>query len=99
MSCGEVLWECLRGAGALARLPRQQSFGIRRGHPLALFGDADRNDLIFILINGLENRRGREQRNFVLAAASAEKDAYTEFLHRLSAWTRGWIFVNRRSDS
>ena len=59
----------------------QQSLGIRGRQPAAIFRDADRHHFIFIWIDRFENRSRREQRNFVLAAASAKKNAHPQFFH------------------
>jgi len=40
---------------------------IGRCHPSSLFGDADGHDFIFVFVDGVENRRGREQRDFMLS--------------------------------
>jgi len=49
--------------------------------PTTFLGDADRHHIIFIFINGVEDRRRRQQGNFMLAATSAEKYSHPEFLH------------------
>ena len=53
----------------------QQVLGMEVGEPAALLGDADGNDLVFLFIDGFENGGCREQRDFMLAAASAEEDS------------------------
>ena len=63
------------------RLASEQAFGIDGGQPTTVFGDTDGDDLVLILIDGFENRSGGKQRDFVLAAAAAEKYAHSEFLH------------------
>ena len=72
----------------LAKMPRlknqlalQQILGVIRSQPAAVFGDADGHDLVFIFIDGLQNRRGREQRNLVLSTAPAEKNADPKLFH------------------
>ena len=57
---------------AFQGLACQQAFGICGRDPSPFFGDADRNDFEFLLVDCLENRGRREQRDFVLAAAAAE---------------------------
>ena len=60
---------CGRGLGIagaqLARLQDdlalQQVFRVFRGQPAPVFGDADGHDFVFIFIDRVENRRGREQ--------------------------------------
>src|SRR5581483_9273443 len=72
----------------------QQALGIRRRHPAAVFGDADGNDFKLVLIDGVEDRRCREQRNLMLAAAPSEKNADPNLFHDLSVWDGGAGFVN-----
>ena len=64
----------------------EQVVGVCRGQPAALFGDADRSDVESVAVNGPQNRRSREQRNLVLAAAPAKKYANTKlFCHFFSS--------------
>ena len=50
------------------------------GEPASLLGDADGNDLVLAAVDGLHDRCGGQQRDFMLAAAPAKEDADTEFL-------------------
>src|SRR4249919_1647828 len=67
--------------------------------PSALFGDADRDNFIFRFVDGVDNGRGRKQRDLVLPTSAAEKNSYAEFLHDISVWTRRQDGVNRRYGS
>jgi hypothetical protein len=49
--------------------------------PAAFLGYADGDDFVLFLVNGLEDGGGGKQRNFVFAAAPAEKNAYPDFCH------------------
>src|SRR5260370_33446552 len=59
----------------------QHFLGMRRRYPAPFLGDADGHDFIFFRINGFKNRSGREQRDFMLAAATAKQDTHSELLH------------------
>jgi hypothetical protein len=59
----------------------EQTLRVRGRNPVALFGDADGDDLELLAVDGLEHGCGGEQRDFVLAAAATEEDAYAEFFH------------------
>src|SRR5580700_5901696 len=61
----------------------QQPLGIGCGDPVALFGDANGHDFVFVLIDGVEDGGGGEQRDFMFPTASAKQDSDTEFLHGL----------------
>ena len=69
--------------GRLRRLALQQTFGMSGCDPAAFLGDADGNYVVLFLVDGIQHRRRRQQRDFMLAAASAEQDTYAEFLHAL----------------
>lgn len=43
--------------------------------PVAGFGDADGDDVVFFLVDGLEDGGGGEEGDFVLAGAAAEENA------------------------
>jgi hypothetical protein len=58
--------------------------GVLGGQPAAFFCDPDGHDLVFFLVNRIENGRSRQQRDFVLAAAPAKQDANPKFLHAFS---------------
>ena len=74
----------MRRANVFLRgLASQQILGVQRRHPAAIFGNADRNNFIFRFIDCLQDRCRREQRNFMFAAASAEKNSYPQFFHSL----------------
>ena len=67
-----------------------------RRKPAPILSDADRYDFIFLSIDCVQYRRRREQRNFMLAAASAKKNAHSKFCHKESVWAEGGCRVNRR---
>ena len=46
--------------------------GFAIGEPAALFRDADRHDVILLLVDCLQDRGRREPRDFVFAGTSAE---------------------------
>ena len=75
--------------GLVDRLALQQSFRGAGGEPAAFLGDADRHDFVFAFIDGVDHGRGREQRDFVLTAASAEQNSHAQFFHDDSVWTCG----------
>ena len=79
---------CRCGVGALARvlLALQQPLGVLRHEPAPVFRDSDGNHFVFCFIDCLQNRRRRKQRHFMLAAASAKKNANPKFCHALSVW-------------
>src|ERR1700722_2801062 len=81
------------------RFSPEQTFGIGRGHPSSLLGDADGHYLVFIFVDGVENRRGRKQRDFMLAAAATKEYAHANFFHELLVWTRSACGVNCGLDS
>ena len=51
--------------------------------PAAGLGDADGGDVEFLSVYCFENGSGGEQRDFMLAAAATEENAYAEFLCHL----------------
>ena len=57
----------------------EQMIGICRGQPAALPGDTDGGYVELVAIDGPENRCGREQRDLMLAAAPAKKNAHAKF--------------------
>ena len=59
----------------------QQPLRIGRSDPSTLLGDAYGHNFVFIFVDGVENRRGREQRDFMLTAAPAKQDSDSNFLH------------------
>src|SRR5205807_950815 len=61
--------------------PQQQELRIRRRQPAAFLGDTNRHNFIFVFIDSVENRGGGEQRDFVLAAASAKENTDANFFH------------------
>src|SRR5580704_13863569 len=67
--------------GSLGRLALQQPFSMSRGNPAALFRDADGNYVVFLLVDRIQYRCRRQQRDFMFAAAPAEQDTYADFLH------------------
>ena len=66
-------------AGYGAGIAFQQVVRIARRQPAAILGDADGHHVEFSAIDRLQDRSRREQRDFVLAAAPAKKNAYAEF--------------------
>ena len=57
------------------QLALQQILRVSRRQPAPILGDADGHDFIFVFVDGVENRRSREQRNLMLAAAPAKKNS------------------------
>ncbi len=53
--------------------------GVCRGQPAALPGDADGGYVELVAVDGPQNRCGRQQRDLMLAAAPAKKNAYAKF--------------------
>ena len=51
------------------------------GEPTAIPGNPNQMDIVFILVHGLKNRRRRQQRDFMFAAATAKENAYAQFFH------------------
>ena len=66
------------------RFSLQQLLGMLGGQPSAFLRDPDGHDFLFVLVNRIENGRSRQQRDFVLAAAPAKKDANPKFLRAFS---------------
>src|SRR5271169_4403455 len=71
----------LRIARAQASRPRllllvalQQSLGMGGRNPASLFGDAYWNHFVFLLVDRVQHRGGRQQRHLVLATAPAKQD-------------------------
>ncbi len=62
-------------------LTREQPFGIARGQPSPVLGNADRNNFIFALVDSMDHRSGREQRHLVLSASPAKQNPNSQFLH------------------
>src|SRR5581483_7790736 len=81
------------------RLSMEQALGMLGGKPAAVLGDADGYDFKLVLIDGVEDGCGREQRHFMLAAASPEQNADAKLFHHVSVWTGGTRVVNFRSGS
>ena len=61
------------GAGFV--LPARRCLGFGGGEPVALFGDADGDDVVLLLVDGFEDAGGGEEGDLVLAGAAAEEDA------------------------
>src|SRR5271157_3688070 len=59
----------------------QQTLRVRRCHPSAFLSDADGNDSVLLLVDCLEHRSRRKQRDFMLAASPAKQHTNSEFLH------------------
>src|SRR6266478_3065619 len=75
-----------RRAGAFARVTLQQSLRVLRREPPAVFRDADGHNFVFRLIDCIHDGRRRQQRHFMLAAASAKEDANPKLCHDISVW-------------
>src|SRR5581483_7711069 len=91
-------------AGAkIARLnvkfPSQQVLGMLGSEPAPFLGDADGNDLVFFLVDCVENGGGREQGDLVLSTAAAKQDPHPELFHDQLVWTVVECPVNHREDS
>jgi hypothetical protein len=86
-------WLCdIRITGAqVARLKhelaRKKILRVLGCEPAAVLGDADGYDFILISIDCIENGRGREQRDFMFAAAPAEKNSNPKLFHDDLVWT------------
>jgi hypothetical protein len=78
---------------------RQQILRVLGGEPAAILGDADRHDFILLSIDCVENGRGREQRDFVFAAAPAEKNSNSKLFHDDLVCTGRQLRVNRWDGS
>jgi hypothetical protein len=59
----------------------QQVFRVFGRQPAAFHGDAGGQNFILLFINGVENRRRRKQRHFMLDAAPTEKGANPKLFH------------------
>ena len=62
-----------------AHVAVEQLVGVCRGQPAALPGDADGGYVELVAVDGPQNRCGRQQRDLMLAAAPAKKNAYAKF--------------------
>lgn len=51
------------------------------GEPATIPGNSNQMDIVLVLVHGLKNRRRRQQRNFMFAAATAKENAYAQFFH------------------
>src|SRR6202012_2668120 len=58
----------------------EESFGVVSLQPAALLGDADLDDVVLFTVDGVKDGVGGAERDFVLAALAAEKNADAEFL-------------------
>src|ERR1039458_7253438 len=65
------------------QLALQQVLGVLRREPAPVLGDADGHDFVFVFVDGLEHRRGREQRNLMLPAPPAKKTSDPKLFHNL----------------
>src|ERR1035441_10928549 len=59
----------------------QQALCVGRSAPSPFLGDTDGHNVVFLLIDGVQDRGRRQQRDFMLAAAPAKQDTYPEFRH------------------
>jgi hypothetical protein len=66
--------------GDLSSGGAEEALGFEAAVPVALLVDADGDDLVALAVDGLEDGAGGEERDFVLAGAAAEENAYSEFL-------------------
>src|SRR5688500_3897610 len=62
---------------------RKQLQRIRRIKPFSFARNSDRNNLVLIFINLLDNRHRRADRDFVFAGAPAENHADSDFFHTI----------------
>ena len=76
--------------GRLGTAALQQPLGVSGCDPAAFLGDADGNDFVLVLVDCVQHRGRRQQRDFVLAAAPAEQDTYPEFLHASILTPESW---------
>ena len=83
----------------ILEFPIQQPLRIGGGDPSALLGNADRHNFVFVFVDGVEDRCGRQQRDLMLSTASAKQNADSKFFHDSSVWTRVALRVNRRVGS
>ena len=104
-SCVCVARTLLSACSSFLFLPLQQTFRVFRREPAAVFRDADGDHFIFRFINCIHNGRRRQQRHFMLAAASAKEDANPKLCHTISVWPRaaspsiaGWVPGRPRSQ-
>ena len=65
------------GRQRTSRLRRQQAHGLARRQPSALAGDGQRDDVVLLFVERLDDRGGRADRHLVLARAPAEQDGYS----------------------
>src|SRR5580704_1832907 len=66
----------------------KQPLRIGRSDPSALLGDADGHYFVLVFVDGVENRRGREQGDLMLSTAPAKQNANSKFFHSFNAGYR-----------
>ena len=74
-----ALWTGFRRGRRSRSIARQQVLRSPGDEPVPGLVDADGHHVKFPAINRLQNRSGRQQRNLMLAAAPAKKNAYAKF--------------------
>ena len=67
-----------------AHVAVEQMVGVCRGQPAALPSDADGGYVELAAVDRPQNRRGRQQRDLMLAAAPTKKNAYAKFFCHFS---------------
>ena len=66
---------------AVRCFPSQEVFRILGSHPAALLGDADGHDIIFFLVDRLQDRGRGKQGYFMFAAAATEQYPNSQLMH------------------
>src|ERR1035437_10430553 len=82
--------------GGFCQVAAQQALGVGRSYPSPFLGDTDGHNVVFLLIDGVQDRGCRQQRDFMLATAPAKQDTYPEFCH--ASILTPERFVNSRSE-
>src|SRR5579864_2062546 len=67
--------------GNLSSFSLQQALGMCGGDPTALLRDADGDDFALLLVDRVEDGRGRQKRDLVLAATPAKQHSHPKFFH------------------
>src|SRR6185312_5263666 len=70
--------------GVSHRCALEQRLRVYPGQPVALVGDANRHDLVFVLIERLQHRGRRGYRDLMLARAPAKDDPNPQLLAHVS---------------
>src|ERR1022692_3139528 len=77
----------------------QQALCVGRSDPSPFLGDTDGHNVVFLLIDGVQDRGRRQQRDFMLAAAPAKQDTYPEFCHASILTPESFVNSNQRQTS